>query len=126
MLSVDDAKRVAADWRPRFADDAEFEQSWSRYMDSATVPDVARLEAWLAKDVAKSEVKHAGIVTEPLLPVRQTLPDGCYHCHGMGYVRAPGWSPDPSECGPSHPDFGRAIRCPACRDPHHRCDHCTP
>ena len=126
MLSVDDARRVAADWRPRFTDETEFELSWSRYMDSATVPDISRLEAWLAKDLAKSEVSAPASLAEPLLPVRQTLPDGCYHCHGFGYVRDLSWSPDPSVCGPSHPAFGRAIRCPACRDPHHRCDQCTP
>lgn len=75
MLSLDDAKRLAQLWRPRFPDEAEFELSWTRYMDSATVPDEARLEVWLAKDLAKFEVKHAGIVREPMLPVRQDLPD---------------------------------------------------
>ena len=101
LLSVDDARHLAAVWRPRFSDQAEFELSWSRYMDSATVPDVARLEAWLAKDADKSEVKHAGIITEPLVPVlsRYDL-NGCYHCYSRGFVRL--------ALDAHHPDFGKS------------------
>lgn len=107
MLSVDDAKQLAAVWRPRFVDQAEFEQSWSRYMDSATVPDVTRLEAWLAKDADKSEVKHAGIITEPVVPVLSRYDvNGCYHCHGRGFVRL--------DLDSHHPEFGKGKPCPAC------------
>jgi hypothetical protein len=72
-------------------------------------------------------VRAAGIIHEPLLPVTQHYEmSTCYHCSGAGWTRAPGWSPDPSACGPSHPAFGRAVRCPACSNSHHRCEHCTP
>ena len=119
MLSVDDARHLAAVWRPRFSDQAEFELSWSRYMDSATVPDVARLEAWLAKDADKSEVKHAGIITEPLVPVlsRYDL-NGCYHCYSRGFVRL--------ALDAHHPDFGKAKPCPACHaSDTDRSSHCA-
>ena len=81
MLDVDAAKAIAARWRERFTDEAAFEASWTRYFDTATVPDAQRLEAWLAKDLAKDEIRHAGIVKEPLLPTRSShqLSD-CRHC----------------------------------------------
>jgi len=110
MLSVDDARAIAARWRAQFVDDAAFDVSWSRYFETATVPDVDRLELWLAKDQAKDAVKHAGIVKEPLLPVRQrfTVADesDCELCKGKRYVRR--------DLDVGHPDFGKAIRCPRC------------
>jgi len=107
MLAIDDAKRIAAAWRPRFADEADFELSWTRYMESATVPDEHRLQAWLAKDVAISEVKHAGIVREPLVPEPSRYqPTDCPHCAGNGYVRI--------DVPVSDARFGKAFACPAC------------
>jgi hypothetical protein len=119
MLSVDDARAMATRWREQFIDAAAFEASWARYFETATVPDVERLEQWLAKDQAKDEVRHAGIVKEPLLPTRSrftaTLGDcptcggdvhACHTCHGLGYVRR--------DLDVGHPDFGKAIRCPRC------------
>lgn len=111
MLAIDDAKRIAATWRPRFADEADFEASWTRYMETATVPDEQRLEAWLAKDCSKSEVKHAGIISEPLLPTQSRYDlNGCYHCEGRGSVRL--------DVPSSHPEFGKAKTCPACHGRH--------
>ena len=55
-------------------------------------------------------VKTAGIVREPLLPVRQNLPDlvdDCATCRGKRYVRR--------DLPITHPDFGKAVRCPHCR-----------
>jgi hypothetical protein len=122
VLSVDDAKQLAATWRARFKDEADFEASWARYMDSATVPDVARLEAWLAKDLDKSEVKHIGVPQEPLVPTlsRYDL-NGCYHCYGRGFVRL--------DVDAHHPDFGKARPCRACRgrdgDQSAHCTNCA-
>jgi hypothetical protein len=107
MLTVDDAKAIAARWREKFVDDAAFEVSWSRYFETATVPDTVRLEAWLLKDLAKDEVRHAGIVREPLLPTRSRYAEtDCPHCAGLGYVRV--------EVLPFDLRFGKALRCPDC------------
>jgi hypothetical protein len=109
-LSVDEARDIAARWRPQFQDEANFEVSWSRFFEMVGDPDPSRLNFWLAKDQAKDAVKNAGIVKEPLLPVRQDLPelvDDCTTCHGKRYVRR--------ELSVGHPDFGKAIRCPHCR-----------
>jgi hypothetical protein len=111
VLSADDARSIAADWRARFTDEAAFELSWTRYFETATVPDSDRLEAWLARDLAKDEVLHAGIVTEPILPTRSRyLQTDCVHCAGNGYVRA--------DVPLSDPRFGKALRCPDCNGGH--------
>jgi hypothetical protein len=111
MLTVDDAKSIAAYWRAQFVDPEAFELSWTRYFETATVPDVVRLEAWLTKDLAKDQVIHAGIVKEPLLPTRQQFAIGdaadCTVCRGKRYVRR--------ELEIDHPDFGKALPCPQCR-----------
>ena len=72
MLTVEVARELAARWRPQFVDEASFESSWSRYFETATVPDEQRLESWLVKDQAKDAVKHAGIVHEPTVPISST------------------------------------------------------
>ena len=59
------------------------------------------LEQWLAKDQAKDAVKHAGIVSEPLLPIRQNLDideSSCTTCRGKHFVR--------HDVDIDHPDFG--------------------
>jgi hypothetical protein len=77
-------------------------------MDSSTVYDRGRLEQWLTEDLAKDQVKHAGIVKEPLLPVRQNLVLGdCDVCRGKYFVR--------HDVDIDHPDFGKVFPCPACR-----------
>jgi hypothetical protein len=110
-LNVDEARELASRWRERFFDEAAFEESWSRYFGSAKVPDASRLEAWLAKDLQTDQVKHAGIVKEPLLPVRQNLVLGdCDVCKGKYFVR--------HDVDINHPDFGKVFPCPACRGRH--------
>lgn len=110
MLTIDQARAIAATWRERFADQAGFEQSWARFFDMVGDPTTAKLEQWLAKDQSKDAVKHAGIVRDPLLPQRQHFDIGdesdCHVCHGKRYVRR--------DVPISHPDFGGALRCPAC------------
>ena len=123
MLTVDQARDLANVWRPKFADEEAFNLSWSRYMDIVKDQSPGSLAAWLETDQQRDAVKAAGIVHEPLLPVRQPEPQGCYHCHGWGYVRALDWAPD---IPIGHPAFGRAVRCPACSNAHHRCEHCIP
>ena len=107
MLNVDEARAAASRWREKFVDQAAFDASWTRYFETATVPDLGRLESWLAKDLAKDEVLHAGIVKEPLLPTssRYDLGD-CSHCGGKWFVR--------KEVPIGHPDFGKAFPCPGC------------
>ena len=72
MLTADHARAIANQWRPRFADEASFDQSWLRFFDMVGDPTAEKLHNWLAKDQAKDEIKHAGIVHEPTLPTRQT------------------------------------------------------
>jgi hypothetical protein len=113
MLTANEARELARQWRERFIDESAFELSWSKYFETATVPDQTRLEAWLAKDLAKDEIKHAGIVKEPLLPTRSRhqLSD-CPVCWsdevegGLRFVR--------HDVDRDHPDFGKAFPCPAC------------
>jgi hypothetical protein len=107
MLTASEARELARQWRERFIDESAFDLSWSKYFETATVPDQTRLEAWLAKDLAKDEIKHAGIVKEPLYPTRSghQLSD-CLHCGGLRYVRR--------DVTIDHPDFGKAFPCPAC------------
>ncbi len=106
-MTADEARSIAIAWRPRFVDEATFEQSWSRYFETATVPDRLRLEAWLAKDLAKDEIMHAGIVKEPILPTRSRYDLGdCSHCGGKWFVR--------KDVPVGHPDFGKAFPCPDC------------
>jgi len=96
MLSADQARAIANQWRPRFADEASFDQSWLRFFDMVGDPTAEKLHTWLAKDQAKDEIKHAGIVREPVLPTQQsptviarfeaalereaTIPRDCWQC----------------------------------------------
>jgi len=106
-VTADEARSIAIAWRSRFIDETSFEQSWSRYFETATVPDRSRLEAWLAKDLAKDEIVHAGIVKEPILPTHSRYDLGdCYHCGGKWFVR--------KDVPVGHPDFGKAFPCPDC------------
>jgi hypothetical protein len=72
MLTVDQARLIAAHWRPQFVDEAAFEQSWTRCFEMLGDPDEPRVTAWLAKDQAKDAVRNAGIVHEPVLPTQQS------------------------------------------------------
>lgn len=112
-LSVEDARAIASRWREKFVDQTAFEESWSRYFGSAKIPDPTRLEAWLAKDLSTDQVKHAGIVKEPLLPMRQQFTVGdesdCAICRGKWYVR--------HDVSIDHPDFGKVFPCPRCGGP---------
>ena len=125
MLTVEQARDIANVWRPKFSEEDAFNTSWSRYMDMVKDQSPGSLETWLETDQQRDAVKAAGIVHEPLLPTRQESPVGCWHCHYNGFVRMTGWSPDPSECGPDHPAFGKAMRCPACSNPNHHCEKCA-
>src|SRR6266511_1988683 len=104
MLSIDEARGIATAWREQFVDPASFEASWTRFFDMVGDPTPIRLEQWLAKDQSRDAVKHAGIVSEPLLPTRsQFMVDdetSCVMCHGKRYVRY--------EVEIDHPDFGKA------------------
>jgi hypothetical protein len=110
MLTVDQARAIANQWRPQFVDDASFEQSWSRFFELVGDPTREKLHNWLAKDQAKDAVKHAGIIREPAVPQRQRFavdePDSCPVCLGKRYVRR--------DVEIDHPHFGKALRCPAC------------
>jgi hypothetical protein len=110
MLSVDQARAIANQWRPQFVDEASFEQSWARFFELVGDPTAAKLHTWLAKDQAKDAVRHAGIVREPAVPQRQRFVIGdeadCMVCKGKRYVRR--------DVDIDHPHFGKALRCPAC------------
>jgi len=71
MLTVDQARQIADQWRPQFADEASFEQSWVRLFDMVGDPTAEKAHNWLAKDCAKDQIKHAGIIHEPTLPTHQ-------------------------------------------------------
>lgn len=107
VLTADQARAIATEWRARFTDEQSFDASWVRYFETATVPDVHRLEAWLAKDLAKDQVMHAGIVKEPTLPTRSRFqPNDCHGCAGNRYVRL--------RVPISDERFGKALPCPDC------------
>ena len=109
MISVAEAKSLAAEWRERFQDQAAFEVSWSRYFEMVGDLRPDSLEQWLAKDAAKDAAKHVGIVSEPLLPVRQNLDvneSSCRVCRGKHFVR--------HDVDIDHTDFGKVFPCPRC------------
>lgn len=111
MLSVDEAHAVANTWRPRFADPDAFVTSWTRYMDMVKPAgrSPAGLEQWLQTDAENDEVRAAGIIREPTLPVQQDVPalvDDCATCRGKRWVRR--------DLPISLADFGKALRCPSC------------
>lgn len=109
MLTLEDARSIAGEYREQFIDTALFEQSWSRFFDMTGDPNPEKLRHWLDKDLAKDTVRHAGIVKEPVLPVRQDLPDlvdDCECCRGKRWVRR--------DLPIGHADFGKAMRCPRC------------
>ena len=110
MLTIDEARTIADRWRDQFVLPESFDLSWTRFFDMVGDPTAEKLERWLAKDQAKDAVKHAGIVTEPLLPVRQRYTPGdessCNVCKGLRYVRR--------DVSIDHLDFGKAWPCPVC------------
>jgi|SRR5262245_45667390 len=119
MLTVERARMIATQWRPQFQDEDSFEASWSRFFEMVGDPTAEKLHNWLAKDQAKDAIRHAGIVSEPLLPTRSRFapalgecpvcggdPQACPTCHGLGYVRR--------DVSIDHPHFGKALRCPTC------------
>ena len=113
MLTVDQARLIADQWRPQFANKASFEQSWTRFFDMVGDPTPDKLEFWLAKDQSKDAVRHAGIVREPLVrPGQHHQLSDCTHCWsdvagaGLRYVR------EVVDIG--HPNFGKALPCPRC------------
>jgi hypothetical protein len=110
MLSADEARQIAAAWRDQFVDQTSFETSWSRFFEMTGDPNRERLEAWLARDQQRDAARQTGLITEPLLPTRSRYELGdetsCAVCRGKRYVRR--------DLTIDHPDFGRAIPCPAC------------
>ena len=107
MLSVEQARCIATEWRPKFVDEANFETSWQRFFELVGDPTPDRLQTWLAKDQAKDAVKSAGIVKEPILPTHSRYDLGdCSHCGGKWFVR--------KDVPVGHPDFGKAFPCPDC------------
>jgi len=72
MLTLIEARDIANVWRPKFADEAAFETSWSRYMDMVKDQSPGSLVAWLETDQQRDAIRAAGIVHEPTLPVRQS------------------------------------------------------
>jgi hypothetical protein len=110
MLSIDEARDIALEWRQQFADASAFEASWSRFFEMVGDPSPQRLEQWLAKDQSRDAVKHAGIVVEPVLPTRSQYvvedETSCEVCRGKRYVRF--------DVAIDHPDFGKAHHCPRC------------
>jgi len=113
MLTVEQARHIANTWRRQFSDEEAFNTSWRRYMELVKDQSPAGLEQWLGTDLQRDAVKAAGIVTEPLLPVRQQFALGeessCDACRGKRYVRF--------EVSIDHPHFGKAVPCPRCGGP---------
>lgn len=111
MLTVDQARTIANKWRERFDDPESFVTSWTRYMDMVKHDRSPEgLENWLRSDAEKDEVRAVGLNREPLLPVRQDLPDlvdDCTTCRGKRWLRR--------DLPVGHPEFGKALRCPHCR-----------
>lgn len=107
MISTQDAREIASEWREKFIDETAFETSWKRYFEMVGDPSEDRLIAWLRQDQMKDAVVHAGIIKPPLLPLRQNFElSECECCKGLRYVRR--------DLPVGHPEFGKAIPCPGC------------
>ncbi|HYW88569.1 MAG TPA: hypothetical protein VFB50_12415 [Chloroflexota bacterium] len=120
MLTTDQARAIANQWRPKFSDEDAFTTSWQRFMDTVKDRTPEGLERWLETDQERDEVKAVGIPREPLLPRLQALDlqlgecprcggdeAVCPTCHGLGFVRL--------DVPVRHADFGRLLACPSCR-----------
>jgi hypothetical protein len=111
-----EARLIARDLRGQFLDDALFQQSWARYFERAkgreNAPDLRR---WLESDLGRETIISVGLgPREPLVPSPNGVElSACWHCAGRGYVRA--------DVEPSHPNFGEALACQACRGGERRC-----
>lgn len=123
MLTEFEARLVAREYRGQFRDDVMFQRSWERYFERARGREnIDDLRRWLANDLRGEAVMAIGLgPREPLV----STPNGvelssCWHCRGRGFVRR--------ELEPSHPDFGKALECPACRAGRRQCDcqRCQP
>ncbi len=110
---------MLADWLPRFHDQEFARQEVDKYVRGSYAPDDTRAAAWMERALLRDE-DLAAVGKDPenytIGPSRYDL-NGCYHCHGKGYVRL--------DVEGSHPEFGKARRCPACLDqPGDRSSHC--
>jgi hypothetical protein len=130
MLTADQAKAVAAEYRPRFSSEEAFSLSWKRFFEPGVgpgMPSYERLVDWLASDLAKDQAKAAGLIKAPILPVRQDVRDtGCFHCGGVGFTvsRAIKDAIERGELPIDHADFGKAFACAACNRQDGRVCHC--
>lgn len=68
MIATTEAQELRERWRMKFGDDGAFERSWRKYWETATVPDVTRLEAWLQHDYDRLQFTAASI-GEPGRPI---------------------------------------------------------
>ena len=113
---------LIADFLPRFHDRQVLLDSLAEYIRSARVLDDQRARHWLEQDVLRDQELHAIEDPDHLGPTpSRYAPNGCYHCYGHGFVR--------HDVEIDHPDFGKALPCPACHnrrtDPALHCDTCV-
>lgn len=110
MLSVETAREIAEQWRPRFIDESSFETSWNRFYEMTGDPTAEKLHTWLGKDQAKDAVRHAGIVREPVLPVQQDYDLSAKQVRD--YIASGdlhNWE------GIEEPEYNHVSRCPRCQ-----------
>lgn len=115
MLTTAEARRIADQWQPRFADVEAYVTSVERYLTRVPGPSRSSigLEQWLAADCEQQDVRGVLLTVRPpqagpeLVP--QQLPDlvdDCSACRGKRWVTR--------ELPPGHAEFGKALVCPAC------------
>jgi hypothetical protein len=108
VLTTDEARAIANEWRSKFSDPENYRRSIERYSEIVKVNQTAEgLTMWLATDLQRDQVGAALDPQEPVIPTLSRFDlNGCYHCYGRGYVRF--------DLPITHPEFGKAKLCPAC------------
>ena len=113
MLTLDQARDIAARWRSQFADAEAYTTSVERYLERIAAP--ARspegLERWLREDAEQEDVR--GALLEHVHATGENLPqdlpdivDDCTVCRGKRLVRR--------DLPVGHAEFGKLLVCPSC------------
>jgi hypothetical protein len=117
MLTRDEAQLIGREYRDQFESTDAFVRSVQRWQEHGGQDTAAGLRRWLERDLGRDRAT-AGALSVVRPELSYSPPNGvelgdCLHCLGRGYVRR--------DVGPSHPDFGKALLCPACANGQRRC-----
>lgn len=112
MLTSTQAQQIVERWKDKFPSAEAVMTSYDRYEARIPAPNRSpdSFERWLSEDADQQHVRAAVMSKlDPSAGPSQALPvmlDDCAVCHGKRMVRR--------DLPIGHPEFGKALRCPAC------------